>query len=63
MHDKELEKLQRKATKLIKKCDDECYEFSDLEISIITKITKADSMKDINWLAEQQFVRLCERLL
>lgn len=53
MNDKELEKLKNMASRIIKKCEYKGYEFSDLEIAIITKITNANSIKDISWLAEQ----------
>lgn len=59
MGEKVLIELNKKAKKLIKKCDDKGHEFSDLELSIITNITRAESIKDVNGLAIYHFEKFC----
>jgi hypothetical protein len=60
--DKELDRLKHKAFKMLNKCDKKGYTVSDLDIAAIKNIANAQSMNDVNGLAFQHFVRLCQRL-
>ncbi|MDV3428800.1 MAG: hypothetical protein LIR50_17555 [Bacillota bacterium] len=56
-----LRSLKKKAIKLIAKCEDSGYEFTELECAAISNIGKAKKYNDINWLAIDLFIKLCER--
>lgn len=48
--EKEFTRLKRKTQKLIQKCDEKGIEFNDIEVSTISRVGNAESMKDLSWL-------------
>jgi len=59
--EKELLQLNERVTRLLRKCENKGHILSSLDISAITNISNAKTIKDVNYLAIQHFERLSER--
>lgn len=53
-----LDDMKKKATYLVATADSVGYEFTDIEISIISIVGRAESNKDISPCLEEMFYRL-----
>jgi hypothetical protein len=60
MKDKELEKLNKKATKLINKREEKGIFVSEITLSAISRIAKANTIKDVPFIAIQALENACE---
>lgn len=57
----EFKQLKRRTTKMINKADNKGFEFTDLEVSAISRVGHAESMKDLSWLVIQQMERIFDK--
>lgn len=59
MPDKELERLNKKAAKLLKKREETGIYLSDVTLSVISRIAQATTINDVPWIAIQALERVC----
>ncbi|MED3792386.1 hypothetical protein P4571_08015 [Niallia alba] len=58
---KEFERLKRRTTKLINKCDAKGIDFTDLEVATISRVGHAESISDVSWLVIKQMERIFDK--
>lgn len=63
MEDKEYKALMKKVYRLIEKADEIGYEFSDLEVAIIKRISHAGTMNNVFADAYHSFNHVYERVV
>ncbi|MCM3443967.1 hypothetical protein [Metabacillus halosaccharovorans] len=58
---KDFARLKRRTSKLINKCDEKGVEFTDIEVSAISRVGHAESIKDLSWLVIDQIERIFDK--
>lgn len=58
---KDFERLKRRTRKLVDKVDNKGLEFTDIEVSAISIVGHAESMRDMSWVVVQQMERIFDK--
>lgn len=59
--EKQFSRLKRKTLKLVEKVENRGIELTSIEISAISRVGHAESMKDISWLVEKEMKHIFEK--